>query len=102
MRKHPLYLRGREPDRLGLAVAINGLSKDHRDYLAAGGSGFMLGDGALNYNAEQIFEAYYRIQLQKYVQLSPDLQYIRNPGYNQDRGPAKFVALRLHAEYQGL
>jgi high affinity Mn2+ porin len=90
---------GRGADRLGLALAVNGLSPDHRDYLAAGGSGFMLGDGALHYGTEQILETYYRIQIQKYVQLGPDLQYIRNPGYNQDRGPARFVGLRLHAEY---
>lgn len=90
---------GRSADRLGLAIAANGLSKDHRDYLAAGGSGFMLGDGQLNYGTEQIVEVYYRIQPQKYVQLSPDFQYIRHPGYNQDRGPARFVGLRLHLEY---
>lgn len=90
---------GRGSDRLGLAIAANGLSRDHRDYLAAGGSGFMLGDGQLNYGTEQIVEVYYRIQLQKYVQLSPDFQYIRNPGYNLDRGPARFIAMRLHVEY---
>lgn len=90
---------GRGADRLGLAIAANGLSKDHRDYLAAGGSGFMLGDGRLNYSTEQIFETYYRVQLQKYVQLSPDFQYICNPGYNRDRGAARFVTLRLHVEY---
>jgi high affinity Mn2+ porin len=90
---------GQGVDRLGLAIVVNGLSKDHRDYLAAGGSGFMLGDGQLNYGTEQIVEVYYRIQLQKYVQLSPDFQYIRNPGYNRDRGPARFVGLRLHVEY---
>ncbi len=90
---------GRSEDRLGIAMAVNGLSKDHRDYLAAGGSGFMLGDGALHYGEEQIVEAYYRIQVQKYVQFGPDFQYVRNPDYNQDRGPARFIAFRLHAEY---
>jgi high affinity Mn2+ porin len=90
---------GRPDDRLGLAVAVNGLSPDHRGYLAAGGSGFMLGDGALRYGTEQIVETYYRIQVQKYVQFGPDFEYIGHPGYNQDRGPAKFIAFRLHAEY---
>lgn len=89
---------GRGEDRLGLALAVNGLSPDC-DYLAAGGWGFMLGDGRLDYRTEQIFETYFRVQLQRYVQLSPDFQYLRHPGYNQDRSPAKFIAMRLHAEY---
>ncbi|HSS46539.1 MAG TPA: carbohydrate porin, partial [Burkholderiales bacterium] len=89
----------RSADRLGIALAVNGLSADHRHYLAAGGSGFVLGDGRLNYGYEKIVEAYYRIQLGKYAQLSPDFQYIDNPGYNRDRGPATVVAIRLHIEY---
>ncbi len=89
----------RTDDRLGVALAVNGLSADHRNYLAAGGSGFVLGDGRLNYGYEKITEIYYRAQLGKYAQLSPDFQYIENPGYNRDRGPAKVVGIRLHIEY---
>jgi hypothetical protein len=90
---------GRTDDRVGIAFVVNGLSRDHGDYLAAGGSGFVLGDGRLNYGYEKITELYYRIQLGKYAQLSPDFQYIDNPGYNRDRGPAKVVSMRLHFEY---
>ena len=94
----------RADDRLGLAVAIDGLSSPHRQYLAAGGSGFLLGDGRLNYAPEQIFECYYRVELQQInghlrLQLSPDFQFIRNPGYNRDRGPVSFTGLRFHLEY---
>ena len=35
----------RSQDRLGVAVVSNGLSAPHRDYLALGGLGFLLGDG---------------------------------------------------------
>jgi hypothetical protein len=90
---------GRVEDRLGVAFVVNGLSADHRDYLAAGGQGFLLGDGALTYGTERILEGYYRVQLGKYAHLSPDVQYIQNPGYNRDRGPAVVVSLRLHLEY---
>ncbi|HVS27570.1 MAG TPA: carbohydrate porin [Burkholderiales bacterium] len=90
---------GRTEDRLGIALVVNGLSADHRDYLAAGGSGFVLGDGRLNYGYEQIMEAYYLLQLGRFVQFSPDFQYIQNPGYNRDRGPAKVIALRLRLSY---
>src|SRR5581483_613325 len=87
---------GRDEDRIGIGVVRHTLSADHRDYLAAGGSGFLLGDGRLNYGPEEILEAYYRIQLGASLQLSPDLQYIENPGYNRDRGPAQVYSLRLH------
>lgn len=78
---------------------MNGLSGPHRDYLAAGGVGFLLGDGQLNYGPEEILESYYRFQFGNYVQLSPDLQYIRDPGFNRDRGPVSVWGLRLHLEY---
>ena len=89
----------RADDRLALAVAVNGLSVPHRQYLEDGGTGFLLGDGRLNYGHEQILETYYRAQLGPYVQLSPDLQYVRNPGYNRDRGPVPIYGVRLHLEY---
>jgi high affinity Mn2+ porin len=96
----------RSEDRLGLAAVIEGLSAVHREYLGAGGSGFLLGDGALDYAHEKILEAYYRAQwtwsrgaFALRAQLSPDFQYIENPGFNRDRGPVRFYALRLHLEY---
>jgi high affinity Mn2+ porin len=75
---------------------MNGLSTPHKNYLAAGGSGILLSDGRLNYELEQVLEAYYCIQFGQYAQLSPDFQYIQNPGYNHDRGPVEVYSLRLH------
>lgn len=89
---------GREHDKIGLAYVINGLSQDHRRYLAAGGLGFVLGDGALHYGTERIIEAYYRIHLWRGIAISPDIQWITNPGYNQDRGPVFVAGFRLHLE----
>lgn len=89
----------RAEDRLGIAVAMNALSRDHRAYLAAGGSGFLLGDERLDYGHEEIAEAYYAFQPFPHFTLSPDVQFIRNPGYNRDRGPARFVGIRAHLEY---
>lgn len=86
-------------DRLGLGVAIDGLSADHRDYLALGGSGFMLGDGALHYGTERIAELYYSLALGDHLTLSPDFQWIANPGYNRDRGPVHFAGLRAHLQF---
>jgi high affinity Mn2+ porin len=89
----------RHGDVLAIAVADHALSDLHRDYLAMGGRGFLLGDGRLNYGHERIVEAYYRLQLGRFVQLSPDLQQIWNPGYNRDRGPATVLGLRLNVRY---
>jgi carbohydrate-selective porin OprB len=90
---------GRPNDEVGLGVAINMLGANHRNYLAAGGLGAFLGDGALNYGPEQVFELYYSFAVWKTLSLSPDFQFQRNPGYNRDRGPAKFFGVRAHAEF---
>ena len=89
----------RTQDRLGIAIAMNALSRGHHDYLAAGGCGFLLCDSRLAYGHEEIAEIYYAIQLLPHVTLSPDFQFIRNPGYNRDRGPARFIGIRAHLEY---
>ena len=89
----------RRRDVLGIGLLIHGLSDLHREYLALGGSGFLLGDGQLNYGNERILEAYYRVQLGRWVQVSPDVQQIWNPGYNRDRGPATVLGLRLNVRH---
>ena len=89
---------GREQDTFGTAVVRNSLSSAHRDFLAAGGLGFFLGEGRLNYAAEQIFESYYAIRVMKQAWLTLDWQHIRNPGYNADRGPVGIGSVRLHME----
>ena len=89
----------RPQDRLGLAVTIDGLSPEHRAYLAAGGLGFMLGDGRLDYGEERLFEAYYAVPLGRYLTATFDAQRIWNPGYNRDRGPVDIYALRVHAQF---
>ena len=91
----------RAQDTLGLAYARNGLSASHRNYLAAGGNGFFVGDGRLNYRPESIVEGYYSLGLDvlKRTAVSLGTQYIRNPAYNADRGPVKVVSVRLHTEF---
>lgn len=89
----------RPEDTIGIAFAVNALSKAHQDYLAAGGLGFFLGDGHLNYSTENIIETFYSLKLTRCAWLSVDYQHIDNPGYNADRGPVNFGGLRLHAEF---
>lgn len=87
----------RKNDVLGIAAVVNGISAPHRDYLAAGGYGFMIGDGRLNYASEYIGEIYYSIAAYKdWLSLSPGYQFIGNPAYNKDRGPVNVFSLRAH------
>lgn len=88
----------RPHDKVGLAVIVNELSPDHQAYLARGGSGFLLGDGKLTYGSERIVETYYTAQVARGIFGSFDLQWINNPGYNQDRGPVVVPGARLHLE----
>jgi len=88
----------RKNDKLGVALLLNGISGDHREYLALGGLGFLLGDGALNYGRERIVETYYNVHTWRSLSMGADVQRIWNPGYNRDRGPAWVAALRLHVE----
>ncbi len=89
---------GRRKDRAGIAFASNAISGDHQRYLALGGLGFIIGDGALNYGREQILESYYTVHLWRGIYVSPDVQYVTNPGYNRDRGPVIIPGFRLHIE----
>jgi hypothetical protein len=94
---------GRAQDAWGVALSRNGLSRDHREYLAAGGCGFFICDGRLTYRPETIAETYYRFGFDlprlRRSAISVGAQYIRNPAYNADRGPVKVGTVRLHTEF---
>jgi len=89
----------RKYDRAGIVFVTNGIKKDHQNYLAKGGNGFLLGDGGLTYGRENILESYYTAHIWRGVYLAPGLQYIVNPGYNRDRGPVLIPGLRAHVEF---
>jgi high affinity Mn2+ porin len=90
---------GRPDDTIGIAGAINALSRDHRDFIAAGGLGILIGDGALNYRRERILETYYSYAVSKGFWVTGDYQFITNPAYNADRGPVHVFSGRLHGEF---
>jgi high affinity Mn2+ porin len=89
----------RRNDRAGVAFVANGIVAAHREYLALGGLGFLLGDGRLTYGPEKIVEGFYTAHLWRGFFASFDLQHINNPGYNEDRGPVLAPALRLHVDF---
>jgi high affinity Mn2+ porin len=93
-----LWRRG--GDTIGIAAMDNGISGVREQYLNAGGLGILVGDGRLPHpGAEEIIETYYSFAVLSWVHLSLDYQWVKNPGYNTDRGPVSIVAVRLHAQF---
>jgi hypothetical protein len=102
----------RPVDKIGLAFVTNGISAVHQEYLRLGGHGFILGDacafsnptcivrpaGYLDYARENIVELYYNAHIWRGAFVTGDIQFVDNPGYNQDRGPAWVFSLRGHLE----
>ena len=86
----------RSEDIFGIALANNGISNGHRNFLSQGGYGFIIGDGKLNYGHETIIESYYNAKIFKFLWFSFDYQLVNNPAYNKDRGPVHVFGLRAH------
>jgi high affinity Mn2+ porin len=89
----------RRNDRAGAVFVMNGIVAAHQQYLALGGRGFLLGDGALTYGHEKIFEGFYTAHLWRGFFASFDIQHVNNPGYNKDRGPMVVPGLRFHVDF---
>jgi high affinity Mn2+ porin len=91
---------GRPDDTIGIAGVVNGISSAHVAFLNAGGLGILVGDGQLpNYGLEKIFEAYYSFAINASTKLTFDYQFIGDPAYNADRGPANVFAARAHWQF---
>jgi carbohydrate-selective porin OprB len=89
----------RSLDKLGGVFVSNGISADHQKYLALGGLGFLIGDGALSYGRENIVECYYNAHVWRGIFVGADLQHVNNPGYNRDRGPVLAPGFRFHLDF---
>jgi high affinity Mn2+ porin len=92
--------RWRRPDdTFGIAGVVNGITKQHEAFLNAGGLGILVGDGQLPHpGPEQILETYYSFPVSVW-RVTFDYQFIVNPAYNRDRGPASVIAARLHTQF---
>ena len=85
--------------KFGVTFVSNAIKKDHQNYLAYGGLGFLLGDGKLTYGRENIVEGYYNFHAWRGLYYALDLQSITHPGYNRDRGPVLVESLRMHVDF---
>ena len=91
---------GRPHDTFGVAAVINDISRAHQRFLAAGGTGILVGDGRLPHpGPEQTVETYYDLAAYGPAHVSLDYQLVNHPAYNRDRGPVSIVAARLHAQF---
>jgi high affinity Mn2+ porin len=90
---------GRNNDKVGLAFVSNAIKKDHQNYLANGGLGFLLGDGRLHYGRETTEESYYNAHAWRGLYFALGLSHVNNPGYNRDRGPVWVPSVRSHIEF---
>lgn len=89
----------RSDDVWAIAAVTNGISKDHMEFLKEGGYGFIIGDGKLNYGRESIIETYYSAKAGRFLWLTFDYQFVKDPAYNKDRGPVHVFAARVHVEF---
>jgi high affinity Mn2+ porin len=91
---------GRPDDTVGLAAVANQISHQAKLYFAAGGLGGIIGDGELPAaGPEQIIEAYYRVAVWSFAQVTADYQFINDPAYDRARGPVSILGVRLHAQF---
>ena len=93
-------LWGRTDHTIGLAGALNAISKVHERFLDAGGLGILVGDGRLPRPAgERILETYYAFPLAPNLRVTFDYQYVVNPAYNTERGPVSILGTRLRSQF---
>jgi len=89
----------RTNDTFGLAYIVDGASRANQEFLEAGGTDILSGDGALTYGSEKVVEAYYNFAIWKSIHATPDYEFVDNPAFNRARGPVSVFGLRLHWQF---
>ena len=88
----------RPGDVAATEITFGGLSAVHARYLAMGGYDFLIGDGALRYGPETIWESYYSVRVIPQLFATIGVDHVDNPAYTRDRGPLWIGSFRLHME----
>lgn len=87
---------GRPLDEFGLGVAYSSM-KGVR--VPAWNNRNWIGEGAGYFSPEKNIEAYYKIGLNKNVELTLDYQFVQNPNFEKSRGPAHVFGIRLRTNF---
>ena len=92
-------LWGKADHTIGVAGALNSISRVHEQFLDAGGLGILVGDGRLPRPAgERLLETYYAFPVSHW-RVTFDYQYVVNPAYNTERGPVSIFGTRLRSQF---
>jgi high affinity Mn2+ porin len=86
----------RPEDAFGVVYIISGASKANQNFLKAGGTDILDGDGNLSYSPERVAEIYYDFHVWKTIHATVDYQLVSNPAFNRARGPVDIFGARLH------
>ena len=80
------------------SVQYQGLFEDRDDDVIAVGIGYwkISDDSDPSVDAETVYEAYYNVQITKWLHLTPDIQYIQNPA--GDGNPSDTLVVGLRAQ----
>ena len=88
----------RPDDTVGFVGILSGASAEQIQFLKAGGTGILNGDGNLTYGSEKVVETYYDFPIGKGCRFAFDYQFVGDPAFNAARGPVNVFAVRLHWE----
>lgn len=86
---------GRASDGIGAAFGWLKTSAAYRDFSADGSNEI----GYRASGAERIVELYWRIRVNKWLQLTPDLQFVQRPGGRGDAPTARVLGLRARIAF---
>jgi len=89
----------RRNDLQGVGCGVGWISKQHAEYLNAGGIDGFIGDGRLTHGTERVLELFCSLNIHGPKWLSADWQHISNPAFNVDRGPVTILGGRFHSEF---
>ena len=92
----------RENDVFGLAYEIGRLTGNHRKAHEKGYSGLFDrngGIGAGNYADERVLEAYYKLAINNFINISANYQWVNNFYYSHVIGDVHFVSSRLNVSF---
>ncbi len=85
-------------DLAGVGAGVGWISRDHAEYLGAGGVDGFIGDGHLRQAPEGVIELFYSVNVLSSLWVAADWQHLWNPAFNADRGPVDVFGARIHAE----
>ena len=90
---------GRPDDTIGVARVVNGIAPVHQAYFNAGGLEFLGRRSTAEPRLRRPHRGLLQLRVDAVAEISADYQFIINPAYNIQRGPANVFAGRIHGAF---